>query len=81
MYGADADAQTGTGFLDVSSDPPAKLFIDDVDTGKLTPQPRFELKVGHHKLSLVRLDGGPARTFGFTIEAGETWKFTVHLAH
>jgi|HubBroStandDraft_1064217.scaffolds.fasta_scaffold00828_10 hypothetical protein len=70
-------AETGTGFLDVSSDPPAK---DDADTGKGTPQPHLELSVGHHKLTLVRLDGGHNRTLGFKIEAGDTRKFTLHLA-
>jgi hypothetical protein len=77
---ADAGAETGTGFLDVSSDPPAKILIDDTDTGKVTPQPHLELKVGHHKLTLVRLDGGHNRSLGFTIAAGQTRKFTLHLA-
>jgi hypothetical protein len=77
---ADAGAETGTGFLDVSSDPPAKILIDDTDTGKVTPQPHLELKVGHHKLTLVRLDGGHSRSLGFTIAAGQTRKFTLHLA-
>jgi hypothetical protein len=77
---ADAGAETGTGFLDVSSDPPAKILIDDADTGKVTPQPHLELKVGHHKLTLARIDGGHDRTFGFQIESGQTRKFTVHLA-
>src|SRR5580698_4917306 len=77
---ADAGAETGTGFLDVASDPPAKILIDAADTGKVTPQPHMELKVGHHKLTLARLDGGHSRTFGFQIESGQTRKFTVHLA-
>jgi hypothetical protein len=77
---ADAGAEAGTGFLDVSSDPSAKILIDDSDTGKVTPQPHLELKVGHHKLTLVRLDGGHSRSLGFTIAAGQTRKFTLHLA-
>lgn len=77
---AESDAGAGTGFLDVSSDPPAKVIIDDADTGKLTPQPHLELRLGHHRLTLARLDGGRSRTFGFEIEAGRTRKFTVHLA-
>jgi hypothetical protein len=72
-------SQAGPGFLDVSSDPPAKVIIDDTDTGKITPQPHLALKAGHHKLTLVTLDGAHKRTLGFTIEAGETRKFTVHL--
>lgn len=71
---------TDTGFLDISSDPPAKIAIDDADTGKLTPQPHLELKVGHHRLTLVTQDGTRKRTIGFNILPGETTKLTLHLA-
>jgi len=74
------DAQADTGFLDIASDPPATIAIDGNDTGKVTPQPRLELKAGHHKLTLVTLDGAHARTIGFTVEAGQTTKLTIHLA-
>jgi hypothetical protein len=73
-------AETDVGYLDVSSDPPAKIFIDDADTGKLTPQTHFPVKAGHHKLTLATVDGAHSRSFGFTVEAGQTRKFTVHLA-
>jgi hypothetical protein len=69
-----------TGFLDVSSDPPAKIFVDDADTGKTTPEPHLALKAGHHKLKLVTKDGAHNRTIGFTIEAGQTTKLSIHLA-
>jgi DNA-directed RNA polymerase subunit K/omega len=73
-------AAQDTGFLDVASDPPAKIAIDDAETGKVTPQPHLELKVGHHKLTLVTLDGAHRRTIGFNIEPGQTTKLTLHLA-
>jgi hypothetical protein len=73
-------AQTDTGFLDVDSDPPAKIFVDDVDFDKVTPQHHLELVAGHHKLKLVTLDGARKRTIGFTIEPGQTRKLTVYLS-
>jgi hypothetical protein len=73
---ADAD----TGYLDVSSDPPAKIFVDDADTGKTTPATHLPLKIGHHKLLLVSPDVGKKRSIGFTIEAGQTTKLSIHLA-
>jgi hypothetical protein len=72
---ADKDA----GFLDVSSDPPAKVFIDDADTGKVTPVQQLPLKAGHHKLTLVTADGAHKRTIGFTVDAGQTTKLSIHL--
>ena len=73
-------ADGSAGFLDVASDPPAKILIDDADTNKSTPQTHLELKVGHHKLTLMTPDGKQKRTIGFTIEAGQTTKLTLHLA-
>ncbi len=79
--GAAAGADpAGTGYLDVASDPPAKIAIDDADTGKVTPQPHLEVKAGHHKLTLTTLDGAHTRTIGFTVGPGETRKFSFHLA-
>jgi hypothetical protein len=72
---ADAD----TGYLDVSSDPPARVHIDDADTGKTTPVQHLPLKAGHHKLLLVTADGAHKRTIGFTVEAGQTTKLSIHL--
>jgi hypothetical protein len=72
--------QADAGYLDVASDPAAKIVVDGTDTGKVTPQSHLELKAGHHKLTLVTLDGARSRTIGFKIEAGQTTKLTVHLA-
>jgi hypothetical protein len=71
------------GFLDIASDPPAEITIDDNATGKITPQPHLELPVGHHKLTLVARgprDAIHKRTLGFNIQQGETTKLTVHLS-
>jgi hypothetical protein len=68
------------GYLDVASDPAAKIVIDGADTGKITPQSHLELKAGHHKLTLVTIDGAHSRTIGFTVQAGQTTKLTIHLA-
>jgi hypothetical protein len=69
-----------TGYLDVTSDPPAKVLVDDVDTGKTTPAQHLPLKAGHHKLTLVTPDGAHKRTIGFTIDPGQTTKLSIHLA-
>jgi hypothetical protein len=77
---AEAAAKPDAGFLDVSSDPPAHVVIDDADTHTVTPQPHLELKAGHHTLTLVTLDGARKRTMGFNVEAGQTTKLTLLLS-
>jgi hypothetical protein len=74
------ESQPDSGLLDVSSDPPAHIAIDDVDTKAVTPQPHLELKAGHHKLTLVTLDGSRKRTLGFNIESGQTTRLSIHLS-
>jgi hypothetical protein len=69
-----------TAFLDVSSEPPARIVIDEADTGRTTPQPRLALSAGHHVLTLVTTDGAHKRTIGFTVEAGQTKTFRIHFA-
>jgi hypothetical protein len=73
-------AQTDTGLLEVSSDPPAHIVIDDVDTKTVTPQSHLELKAGHHKLTLITLDGSRKRTLGFNVESGQTTRLSIHLS-
>ncbi len=58
---------------------PAHVLIDDVDTKTVTPQGHLELKAGHHKLTLVTLDGSRKRTLGFNVEVGQTTKLSIHL--
>jgi hypothetical protein len=70
-----------TGYLDITSDPPgAKIVIDEKDTGSATPQAHLPLAAGHHKLLLITPDGAHRRGLGFTVEAGQTTKLTIHLA-
>jgi hypothetical protein len=73
-------AQTDAGFLDIGSDPPARVIIDDADTKTVTPQPHLELAAGHHTLTLVTLDGARKRTIGFKIEPGKITKLTILLS-
>jgi hypothetical protein len=73
-------SQAERGYLDIVSDPPAKIVIDGADTGKTTPQHRLELPVGHHKLTLVTLDGKHQRSIGFSVDRGQTTQLSVHLA-
>ena len=73
-------SQAERGYLDIASEPPAKIVIDGADTGKTTPQHRLELPVGHHKLTLVTLDGKHQRSIGFSVERGQTTQLSVHLA-
>jgi hypothetical protein len=68
------------GWLDVSSDPPAEIFIDDADTRMVTPQPHISLAAGHHRLKLVTPDGAKQRKIGFSIEAGKGTTLSIHLA-
>jgi hypothetical protein len=76
-----ADGNADTGFLDVSSEPPAaKILIDDADLGQTTPQHHLPVNAGHHRLTLVTSDGAHKLTVGFTIEAGKTKKLTLYLA-
>jgi hypothetical protein len=77
---ADRSSQKDAGFLNVGSDPPARVIIDDADTKTVTPQPHLELPAGHHKLTLVTLDGARKRTIGFNVEAGQTTTLTIHLS-
>ncbi|WP_394843827.1 PEGA domain-containing protein [Pendulispora brunnea] len=72
-----AAAQTAEGFLTVSSTPPAKVIIDDKDSGRSTPVENLRLPVGDHKLTLV--NGNVKRTLGFTITAGQTTRLKIAL--
>jgi hypothetical protein len=72
-----AAAQTGDGFLTVSSTPPAKVIIDDKDSGRSTPVENLRLAAGDHKLTLV--NGNVKRTLGFTITTGQTTRLKINL--
>jgi hypothetical protein len=66
------------GFLEVSSEPRAQIFLDDEPTGLWTPQ-TLALRPGHHKLTLMRPERRPSN-YGFTIEARQTTRLKIHLA-
>ena len=68
-----------TGFLSVVSTPPAKVFVDDKDTGLTTPVVKKELPAGPHRLTLVSADGSVKRSLGFTINAGKETKLSVNM--
>lgn len=68
-----------TGWLTVRSDPPAHVFIDDVDTASDTPLAHFEVKAGHHRVRLVSLDGKQRHTFGIRIKSGQEKRVTIAM--
>jgi hypothetical protein len=72
-----ADGEAG--WLDVSSDPPAEIFVDDQDTKTVTPQHHVSLPAGHHNLKLVTTDGSRQRKIGFKVESGKGTTLTIHL--
>ena len=67
-----------TGFLTVTTDPPAKLIVDDQDTGKMTPVSRLPLPVGKHRVTLA-VPGGAQRSLGVNITKGEETRLRVNL--
>ncbi len=71
-----ARADGNIGWLDVASDPPAEIFIDDADTKLVTPQAHLPLAAGHHKLKLVAPDGRQSK-IGFSVAAGKTTSLTM----
>ncbi len=68
-----------SGYLTVTSEPPARLFVDDVDTGSVTPVVRYAVKAGRHKVTLVSLDGKMRRSLGIVVAAGKEQKLNVNL--
>jgi hypothetical protein len=70
-----------TGYLTVVSTPPAKLLVDDKDTGLTTPVTKKELPAGAHRLTLVSVDGAVKRSLGFTINAGKETKLQINLGN
>jgi len=65
------------GFLTVSSVPPAKVFIDDIDTGRSTPIEALALPPGNHRLRLEA--GALKRALGFQITVGQTTRLKISL--
>lgn len=76
--GTGARADGDTGYLTVTSSPPAHVFIDDTDTGSTTPLTHYALKAGHHRVVLVT-DSGTRRPIGIVIVAGEEKRLNVNM--
>jgi hypothetical protein len=69
-------AEENIGWLDVASDPPAEIFIDEADTKLMTPQKHMPLAAGHHSLRLLAPDGKHSK-IGFSVAAGKTTSLTM----
>jgi len=70
-------SSSDVGYLTVSSVPPAKVFIDDFDTGRTTPIDQLALPPGNHRLRLEA--GALKRALGFKISIGETTRLKINL--
>lgn len=66
-----APAEPKVGWLDVTSDPPADIVLDGVDTRLVTPQKHLPVATGHHDLRLLTADARRS-AIGFSVAAGRT---------
>jgi len=66
------------GTLSVTSTPPGKLFIDDKDTGLVTPVVDLAVAAGPHTVKVVA-DDGRSQTAEFTMEAGGSLSLNLAL--
>jgi hypothetical protein len=78
LVAAGAARADDSGFLTVTSTPPAHLFIDGVDTKATTPLAHHPLAAGKHKLMLVT-EAGAKRTLGVVITAGQEKRVNVAM--
>jgi hypothetical protein len=62
----------------VTSTPPGKLFIDDKDTGLVTPVVDFAVAAGRHTARVVA-DDGRSQSAEFTMEAGGSLTLSLAL--
>lgn len=66
------------GTLSVASTPAGKLFIDDKDTGLVTPVVDLAVAAGTHTVKVVA-DDGRTQTADFTMEAGGSLSLSIAL--
>ena len=66
------------GTLSVTSTPPGKLFIDDKDTGLVTPVVDLAVAAGPHTVKVVAEDGR-SQSAEFTMEAGGSLALSLAL--
>ena len=69
-------AEPRVGWLDVTSDPPAEIVLDGVDTKLVTPQKHLPVAAGHHDLRLLAADARRSE-IGFTVAAGKTTSLSL----
>ncbi len=62
------------GYLSITSTPPARIWIDHIDTGLTTPIDAMPVKPGRHKVTFTV--AGDRFTYAITIVAGETTTMT-----
>ena len=67
------------GELMVDSTPPARIYIDGVDSGFETPARQIRLLVGVHEIRFVNHSLGIDRTYDVTIEADLTTRLNIEL--
>jgi len=79
FFSGSVAAEGAGGFLTVSSVPPAKVFVDEQDSGRITPVENLPLAAGDHRLTLVTADGTLKRSLGFKIAAGQTTRLKINL--
>ena len=70
-----------SGFLTINSNPPSRLSINGVDTGKVTPVLNHPLVPGTYRLTLVSIDGRKQRTLGATVKPGEHTKLRIDFSN
>jgi len=63
-----ATSVTGIGWLSLGAKPPCEVFVDGVNTGLSTPQPKIPLPAGKHKITLVNQEFGIKENIGVTIQ-------------
>lgn len=75
-----AVATGGKGALQIEADRVAEIALDGISTGLTTPVAALPAAPGTRKITLVPLDGGPARDYDVEVRAGETTKLVGALA-
>jgi len=74
---ADPGADPTKGYVDLASKPPAKILIDNVDTGKSTPVTGLPIAPGKHKITFAI--GDDKFTYPVVITAGKTESLNKEL--
>ncbi len=65
------DDEAGEGTLAIQAKPPCRILVDNVDTGRTTPQRSLRLSAGTHRITLVNDEYGIRDSFRVKIRAGQ----------